>query len=85
MEIHITPHAEEQIQFRKLTRERVISVVSAPEQIVKAKRNRYFAPSRYRDEGKEYLLRALVEKLGDAHYIVTVYPTSKVRKYWQGG
>lgn len=85
MRIQLTPHAEEQIEFRKLTPEHVIRVVSAPEEIVRVRGNRYFAQSRYSSEGKEYLLRVLVEKIGDDNYVVTVYPTSKVRKYWQGG
>lgn len=84
MIIHITLHAEEQIVLRKLTRELVVRVVTAPEQIIPAKGNRYFAQSRFVKDGKEYLLRVLVETSGSERFIVTVYPTSKISKYWQG-
>lgn len=85
MEIEISPHAEEQIRFRKLSRDRVVQVTTAPEEIISAKGERYFAQSRFREKGKEYLLRVLVEKTKDKLIVVTVYPTSKVRKYWRGG
>ncbi len=83
--IRVTPHAEEQIQNRKLDREHVIDVVSSPEEVVQASRNRYFAQSKFRKGGREYLLRVLVEELEDVRWIVTVYPTSKVAKYLRGG
>jgi hypothetical protein len=71
--------------YRKLTRQQVIDVAMHPEQIIPAKGVRYFAQSRFMREGQEYLLRVLIEKDGDDYLVVTVYPTSKIRKYWQGG
>ena len=85
MKIRITPHAEEQIRNRKLTREHVIQVVSEPEQIVTVSAHRYFVQNRYEKGGKRYLLRVLVEEGGDERQVITVYPTSKVSKYWRGG
>ena len=85
MEIEISPHAEEQIRFRKLSHDLVVQVATSPEQILPTVGERYFAQSRFQERGKEYLLRVLVEKVGDTRLIVTVYPTSKVRKYWRGG
>jgi hypothetical protein len=83
--IFITPHAEEQIRNRKLTRERVMQVASSPEEIVTVSPNRYFAQSRFAEGGRTYLLRVLMEHVEDERWIVTVYPTSKVAKYWRGG
>jgi len=85
VKIRITPHAEEQIRNRKLNRERVIQVASSPEETAAASQSRYFAQSRYEEGGKVYLLRVLVERVEDERWIVTVYPTSKVAKYWRGG
>ena len=82
--IFITPHAEEQIRNGKLTREHVMQVASSPEETVAVSPNRYFAQSRHKEGGKVYLLRVLVEQMEDARWIVTVYPTSKVAKYWRG-
>ena len=85
IKIHITPHAEEQMRNHKLTHERVEQVVVAPEETLPASRNRYFAPSRFTEGGKEYLSRVRVEQVEDERWVVTVYPTSKVAKYWRGG
>jgi hypothetical protein len=85
MKIQLTLHAEEQIHSRKLTRERVIEVVSNPEQVVPALGNRYFVQSRYEEGGKQFLLRVLVEEINGERRVLTVYPTSKVRKYWLEG
>jgi hypothetical protein len=84
VEVLISPHADEQIRNRKLTRERVIHVASEPEQTIPGTKNRYFAQSRYQEGEKEYLLRVLVEQVGNELRVITVYPTSKVRKYWRG-
>lgn len=84
MKVRLTPHAEEQIVFRKLSRERVIEVSANPDQLTPAAAGRSFAQSRYTEGGKEYLLRVLIEDIGDERWVVTVYPTSKIRKYWKG-
>ncbi len=84
MKIHLTPHAEEQIRFRKVSRERVIEVATNPERLVPALSDRSFVQSRYHERGKECLLRVVIEDIGDERWVVTVYPTSKVGKYWRG-
>jgi hypothetical protein len=84
MKIIITPHAEEQIVFRKLSRERVIEVATNPQQIVAASLGRSVAQSRYQVQGKEYLLRVLIEDRTEERWVITVYPTSKISKYWRG-
>jgi hypothetical protein len=85
MTIRITPHAEEQIRLRKLSRDWVMHVATNPHQTITVKGSRYFAQSRYQEEGKEFLLRVLIEEISGERWVVTVYPTSKVRKYWRGG
>ncbi len=85
MRIRITPYAEGSIHSRKLDRQHVMQVAANPEQIAPATGNRFFAQSKYEQEGKTFLLRVLLEEIGDERWIVTVYPTSKVEKYWLGG
>jgi hypothetical protein len=85
MKVVITPHAEEQIENRKLARERVIQIVSNPEEIISATSGRYFAQSKFVEGDKEYLLRVLFEDKDGERQVITVYPTSRVKKYWKGG
>lgn len=83
MKIILTSHAEEQILLRKLERVQVMEVASNPGQLLPAMKGRQIAQSKYRKDDKEYLLRVLVEDREDARWVITVYPTTKVRKYWQ--
>ncbi len=87
--MRISPHALQQIRLRKLTVEQVIRVVTTPEQLTVAAHGRYFAESRIQKDGKRYLLRVLVERVEQDEFVIllvlTVYPTSKLTKYWRGG
>lgn len=87
--IRISPHAMEQIRLRKLSVEQVIRVVTNPDQITAASHGRYFAESRVEKDRKAYLLRVLIERVEEDELIIlvvlTVYPTSKLSKYWRGG
>jgi hypothetical protein len=87
--VRISPHAAEQIRLRKLTIAQVVSVVLDPEQITVAAHGRYFAESRIEKNDKKFLLRVLIERVEEDELIVlivlTVYPTSKLNKYWRGG
>ncbi len=87
--VRISPHALEQIRLRKLTIEQVVRVVTGPEQITVAAHGRYFAESRIEIDRKNFLLRVLIERLEENEYVVllvlTVYPTSKLSRYWRGG
>ena len=38
----------------------------------------------YKIDGKEYFLRIFVNEKADPHKVVTVYSTSKIRKYHEG-
>lgn len=87
--VRISPHAMEQIRLRKLTIEQVVGVVTKPEQITVAAHGRHFAERRMEKDGKKFLLRVLVERVEEDELVVlivlTVYPTSKLTKYWRGG
>lgn len=87
--VRISLHATEQIRLRKLTVEQVVRVVISPEQITAAAHGRYFAESRIERDRKHYLLRVLVERLEEDELVIllvlTVYPTSKLKKYWRKG
>jgi len=49
---------------------------------VRWKKNR---PKKYRKEGKEYLLRAVLEEHFKDIQVITVYITSKIDRSWKDG
>jgi hypothetical protein len=60
------------------------SVVRAPQQRLNEE-HRFILQSRYHDRvlAKEMLLRVVIESKEEAVKIITVYRTSRIRKYWQ--
>jgi hypothetical protein len=77
-----TNHALEEMARRGITREQVEAVLHAPEQQVPEYGDVLCYQSRIDFDGKQYLLRVMV----DSHTmkVVTVYRTSKIAKYWSG-
>ncbi|MDI6814857.1 MAG: hypothetical protein QMC90_02065 [Dehalococcoidales bacterium] len=70
---------------RQLSEEVVRSVAQNPQQVVKLKKERKVCQSKYYDsnEGREMLLRVICEERRDLLFVVTVYRTSKIEKYWE--
>ncbi len=83
MNIQLSGHAEEQILERELDRDQVIAVALAPEQIVYPANKPPVAQSRFLLNNKQYLLRVAFRDEGDTRIVITVYPTSQLRKYWK--
>ena len=85
--IRITNYCEGRIIARKLDRNLVEQVVRSPEQVVPDDDdpNRQIHQSRFRDDqGREKLLRLVVEENEDEIVAVTVYPVSQFKRYWKG-
>jgi len=68
MAVRISPHALEQINTRKLSSSHVIQVATNPQQIIQISSNRHVAQSKFRHAGKEYLLRVLIESVGEDQF-----------------
>ena len=84
MKFKISRHAEEEIERRKIPRKFVDSVLEKPDQIVDEYGNKKAYQSQIDfGEGKIYLLRVIVNESVDLKVAVTVYKTSKVKKYWR--
>ena len=81
----ITDHAIEEARRRGISNATVLRVVTTPEQSVRVRANREIRQSRFVDpaSGKLHLVRVVVDLASDAEIVVTVYRTSKVRKYWR--
>jgi len=84
MDVVISDHARFEIVRRQLSEEVVTSVAQNPEQVVELRKGRKVCQSKYYDsvEGREMLLRVICEERHNLLFVVTVYRTSKIDKYW---
>ena len=84
MELEWLPHARERRRQRGISEALVRQTVNEPQQIAGRGAHKVFQ-SRYFDSRrrKEYLLRVFAEVHGDTVVILSVYRTSKLRKYWR--
>ncbi len=84
MRFRISRHAEAEIERRGLTRGRIEAVLEAPEQVVPAGPGREIHQSRMEfDDGRDYLLRVIVDTRPNPPVVVTAYRTSRLVKYWR--
>jgi hypothetical protein len=82
--ISVSEHAREQASRRGLGESTVLDVARAPEQRIAVRRGREIRQSRIAIPagGKLYLVRVVVDTGGDGDTVVTVYRTSRIKKYW---
>jgi hypothetical protein len=78
--LRFSPHAEDQIAERRLSRDLVRQTVEEPEERV-ASGSRTVAQRVFRLGAKDYMIRAVYESQDEDVLIVTVYRTSKIAKY----
>jgi len=80
----LTDHAKAEARRRGISEETVLNVASAPEQRLPVRAGREVRQSRVKDpaSGRLQLVRVFVDRQEGGDSVVTVYRTSKVRKYW---
>jgi Domain of unknown function (DUF4258) len=76
-------HALEELERRQIPRTTIERVLESPEQKLPVLENIICYQSRVNFGGKQYLLRVMVNEAAEQSVVVTVYRTSKVRKYWK--
>jgi hypothetical protein len=83
--IRMSEHARSECRRRGIAETVVLDVARAPEQQVTVRLGREVRQSRVTDpaSGKLHLIRVVVDTVLDGDTIVTVYRTSKLRKYWR--
>ena len=84
--IRFTDHAQERMQTRELTINKIESVVRTPHQIVPDEENldRQIYQSKFTDlKGRQKLLRVVVEETSDEIVVITTYATSQISRYWR--
>jgi hypothetical protein len=81
----LTDHACLEMRRRGITEADVATVLTAPEQSEEIRPGRCVYQSRltFGDSPKVYLLRVFVDVDREPPEVVTLYRTSKVRKYWR--
>jgi hypothetical protein len=82
--ILISEHARFQMSRRNISEEIATEVTKNPQQVVKLAHERRIHQSKYYEsaQGKEMLLRLICTERRDVPFVVTVYKTSKIDKYW---
>ena len=87
MKIVLTNHARFEAQRRDIQVEQIEAVIRDPQQSVASGGERVVLQSKYYDNivGKEMLLRVFGKRTATGFKVITVYKTSKISKYWQGG
>jgi len=83
--LEMTEHARSEALRRQLSEDTVLAVARDPEQRLEARSGREIRQSRIADpaSGKLYLIRVVVEFEAAGETIVTVYRTSRIRRYWR--
>ncbi|MBI4688040.1 MAG: DUF4258 domain-containing protein [Nitrospirae bacterium] len=84
MKFEISRHAQEEINRREIPQDLVETILQNPQQIV----GEYGQKKAYQsiinmEAGKDYLVRVIVNDTVNPSKVVTVYKTSKIRKYWR--
>ncbi|HBI24181.1 MAG TPA: hypothetical protein DDX84_08280 [Nitrospiraceae bacterium] len=84
MSFKFSRHVEDEIKRRKIPANFVDAVLQNPHQIVEEYGNKKAYQSKVDfGEGKVYLLRVIVADNVNPATVVTVYRTSKIKKYWR--
>jgi len=80
-----TDHALTEMARREISREDVKAVLAEPEQteMVREGRAVYQAKRDMDEPAKIYILRVFVDIDRKPPYVVTVYRTSRIEKYWR--
>lgn len=82
-QIEIIPLALKKIEQRKIPTEWIEETLKSPEQIVDGYMGRKVRQRKYTLEGKEILLRVIVDEQKDKFIVITAYLTSQIERYWR--
>ena len=83
MTFHFFKHVLEELVKRKISHALLEQVLQSPQQKMTEPGDITCYQSRAEIDGKQYLLRAMVNETVTPYVVVTVYRTSKISKYWR--
>ena len=81
MTVIFTEHAKNQLSERKLSKTFVLASVRNPSLIRKQTDDRFQFIKSFKQRNKTFLLVCIVEKSANTLTIITVFKTSKIKKY----
>ena len=81
MNFEFSKHALEQMELRKISKNVVEKILSKPEQIKDEEGKKVYQSIA---ENGKYLIRIFVNDKKNPNLVITVYKTSKIRKYYEG-
>jgi hypothetical protein len=79
----ISKHAVEEMARRQISLEQLESLMNHPDQIVEAHGGLVCYQCLSTKNGKPGLLRAIINDASNPKNIVTIYRTTKIKKYWK--
>ena len=84
MKIIFSKHAEIELIRRKIEKKLALNIIKNPQQKSRFE-NLYIYQSKYFDKniGKEMLLRVFIKEGLKGLEVITLYKTSKIKKYWK--
>ena len=82
MDLPLTEHAWFEMHRRGISKLEIEKVFKHPEQKIKMAGIREIWQNKFAQNGKEYVLRIVVELMPKTR-VITVYKSSKVKKYWR--
>ena len=80
----ISNHAKEQMEYRNISLELVMSVLTNPQQLLIEEGKKVYQSIINFDEEGDYLVRVFVNIEKEPSNVITVYRTSKIDKYYEG-
>lgn len=83
MTFHFSKHVHEELKKRKISRVLVDQALQAPAQKVPEVDDITCYQSQVEIGGRRYLLRVMVNETVNPFVVVTVYRTSRIKKYWR--
>jgi hypothetical protein len=83
MDYTISKHANEEMLRRKIELEQVESLMRHPDQIVEAHGGLVCYQCLSLKDGSPCLLRAIINEAENPKKVVTIYRTTKIKKYWK--
>lgn len=87
MKYKLLPHLERQAREREINLKIIKETLINPQQIVPEPKGLKIAQNKYHDKenNKDYLIRVIFREERDLRIGITVYKTSKIKKYWNLG
>ncbi|MEA5509314.1 DUF4258 domain-containing protein [Crocosphaera sp. UHCC 0190] len=83
MQFSLSQHAQGELQKRRIPIHILELILEYPEQILEEDGLKVYQGTFKANNDKTYLLRAYINDLVQHNIIVTVYVTSKIKKYWR--